>query len=82
MDLRSALTWRDEVEAALEKLIGVVRPAPKPTPDATEDGAGPSQARAERACRGAQASMNSESSLSSAALGRAPTIERTTSPFW
>jgi hypothetical protein len=29
MDLRSALTWRDEVEAALEKLIGVVRPAPK-----------------------------------------------------
>ncbi len=31
MDLRSALTWRDEVEAALEKLIGVVRPAPKPT---------------------------------------------------
>ena len=31
MDLRSALTWRDEVEAALEKLIGVVRPAPKPS---------------------------------------------------
>jgi GNAT superfamily N-acetyltransferase len=30
MDLRSALTWRDEVEAALEKLIGVVRPVPKP----------------------------------------------------
>jgi GNAT superfamily N-acetyltransferase len=33
MDLRSALTWRDEVEAALEKLIGVVRPAPKPAPE-------------------------------------------------
>ena len=33
MDLRSALTWRDEVEAALEKLIGVVRPVPKPTTD-------------------------------------------------
>lgn len=31
MDLRSALSWRDEVEAALERLIGVVRPAPKPT---------------------------------------------------
>ena len=29
MDLRSALSWRDEVEAALEKLIGVVRPAPE-----------------------------------------------------
>ncbi len=28
MDLRSALTWRDEVEAALERLRGVVRPAP------------------------------------------------------
>jgi len=31
MDLRSALSWRDEVEAALEKLIGVVRPVPKPS---------------------------------------------------
>ena len=31
MDLRSALTWRDEVEAALERLLGVVRPAPKPS---------------------------------------------------
>jgi GNAT superfamily N-acetyltransferase len=26
MDLRSALTWRDEVEAALERLVGAVRP--------------------------------------------------------
>lgn len=36
MELRSALTWRDEVEAALEKLLDAVRPAPKavrpPTP--------------------------------------------------
>lgn len=30
MDLRSALTWKDEVEAALERLVGVVRPAPAP----------------------------------------------------
>jgi GNAT superfamily N-acetyltransferase len=30
MDLRSALSWRDEVEAALERLLGAVRPAPKP----------------------------------------------------
>jgi GNAT superfamily N-acetyltransferase len=29
MDLRSALSWRDEVEAALERLLGAVRPAPK-----------------------------------------------------
>ena len=26
MELRSALTWRDEVEAALERLVGAVRP--------------------------------------------------------
>ena len=39
MDLRTAVSWKDEVEAALEKLIGVVRPAPKsargPAPKAT-----------------------------------------------
>ncbi len=28
MDMRSVLTWREEVEAALEKLLGVVRPRP------------------------------------------------------
>jgi GNAT superfamily N-acetyltransferase len=33
MELRSALTWRDEVEAALERLVGAVRPAPAPAPD-------------------------------------------------
>ena len=42
MELRSALTWKDEVEAALEKLLGVVRPAkkraPAPTPKATRSG--------------------------------------------
>ncbi|MDQ4051823.1 MAG: GNAT family N-acetyltransferase, partial [Actinomycetota bacterium] len=31
MDLRSALTWRDEVEAALERLMGAVRPKPAST---------------------------------------------------
>ena len=30
MDLRSTLTWKDEVEAALERLLGAVRPSPKP----------------------------------------------------
>ena len=29
MDLRSALSWREEVEAALDRLRGVVLPAPK-----------------------------------------------------
>lgn len=33
MELRSALTWRDEVEAALERLVGAVRPAPKSAPE-------------------------------------------------
>ena len=111
MDLRSALSWRDEVEAALEKLIGVVRPAPKPSterpsrrpvtgftgrsganarsgkhpvkPDRSRRKAPLNLSAGPSGCRGeAQTSMNSESSLSSAALGRAPTMERTTSPFW
>jgi hypothetical protein len=30
MELRSAISWKDEVEAALERLWGVVRPAPAP----------------------------------------------------
>ena len=30
MDLRTAVAWRDEVEAALERLVGVVRPRTKP----------------------------------------------------
>lgn len=32
MDLKGALTWRDELEAALERLAGVVRPAPEADP--------------------------------------------------
>jgi hypothetical protein len=33
LDLRTAVTWRGEVEAALERLLGAVRPArPATTP--------------------------------------------------
>ncbi|WGL52543.1 GNAT family N-acetyltransferase [Nocardioides sp. BP30] len=32
MDLGTAVTWRDEVEAALEKLLGAVRPHHQPHP--------------------------------------------------
>lgn len=32
MDLRSIVTWRDEVEAAIEKLVGAVHPHKRPTP--------------------------------------------------
>jgi GNAT superfamily N-acetyltransferase len=39
MDMRSVLTWREEVEQALEKLLGVVRPRPvTPTPAAERSG--------------------------------------------
>lgn len=30
MDLRTTLRWRSEVEAAVERLVGAVRPSPKP----------------------------------------------------
>jgi GNAT superfamily N-acetyltransferase len=38
MDLRSVLTWRDELEQALEKILSVVRPRPV-TPAAERDAA-------------------------------------------
>lgn len=31
MELRAAVTWKSPVEAALERLVGAVRPVPKPT---------------------------------------------------
>ncbi|MGH3331887.1 MAG: GNAT family N-acetyltransferase [Nocardioidaceae bacterium] len=36
LDLKSVLTWREEVEQALEKLVGVVRPRPRPVRPAAE----------------------------------------------
>ncbi len=39
MDLRSALTWKDEVEQALERLLGVVRPIVHPAPKASRPSA-------------------------------------------
>src|SRR4051794_14875902 len=35
LELRSVVTWRDEVESALEKLFGAVRPARRPVADPT-----------------------------------------------
>jgi GNAT superfamily N-acetyltransferase len=35
LELRSAVTWRDEVEIALEKLLGAVRPSRQPAPGST-----------------------------------------------
>ncbi|HYO40784.1 MAG TPA: GNAT family N-acetyltransferase [Nocardioidaceae bacterium] len=32
LELRTALSWRDEVEGALERLLGAVRPARRPVP--------------------------------------------------
>ena len=65
MDLRAAVSWKGEVEAALDRLLGVVRPASSPRP-ATQR----------------EAHTNSSSSLRMTALGRAPTMSRTTSPPW
>ncbi|RYJ06012.1 MAG: N-acetyltransferase [Actinomycetales bacterium] len=31
MDLRTAVTWRDEVDAAIDRVLGALRPAPKST---------------------------------------------------
>lgn len=46
LDLKSALTWRSEVEAALERLLGAVRPRPVPThPVAGSHGRIPRQTR-------------------------------------
>ena len=89
MDLRSAITWKDEVEAALEKLWGVVRPsrsAPRSSPGPCRRGVRttPRALREERAgARGVRedsTQMKSASSLRSAALGLAPTMDFTTSP--
>jgi GNAT superfamily N-acetyltransferase len=33
MDLRTTVSWREELEGALEKLLGAVRPVPKTTTD-------------------------------------------------
>ena len=33
LELKSAVSWRDEVEAALEKLLGAVRPTRQPAPE-------------------------------------------------
>jgi hypothetical protein len=33
MDLRTTLSWREELEGALERLLGAVRPSPKTTAD-------------------------------------------------
>lgn len=33
MDLRTTLSWREELEGALERLLGAVRPVPKTTAD-------------------------------------------------
>jgi GNAT superfamily N-acetyltransferase len=35
LELRSAVTWREEVESALERLLGAVRPSRQPAPGST-----------------------------------------------
>ncbi len=45
LELKSAVTWRDEVEAALERLLGAVRPARHPAADPTPRVARPQDPR-------------------------------------
>jgi GNAT superfamily N-acetyltransferase len=58
LELRTALTWRDEVESALERLLGVVRPVRQPATEPSPRvvggrvvGAGLSEAQAARSGR-------------------------------
>ncbi len=54
MELRSALTWKDEVEAALERILGAVRPLGKPVKvTGTKATRGPSR-NVTRTSRGSQ----------------------------
>ncbi len=81
MDLRSAVTWKDEMEAALDRVLGAVRP--RPVRGHPADPASRSLTRIRRRMRDLQAqTTNSSSSFRSAALGLAPTIDRTTWPPW
>ncbi|MGI8900771.1 MAG: GNAT family N-acetyltransferase [Nocardioides sp.] len=41
LEVKSAVTWRSEVEAALEKLLGAVRPAPSASPATERTGSAP-----------------------------------------
>lgn len=74
MDLRSALTWRDEVELALERLLGAVRPTRHPR-------RAPAR-RGRRASAGRRLVDELVELLEQRGLGRAPTMVRTTSPPW
>jgi hypothetical protein len=39
MELRNAVTWKTPVQAALERLVGAVRPQPKPSRGTPREGA-------------------------------------------
>lgn len=41
MDLRSAISWREEVERAVERVLGAVRPVRAPVPGASRSGTQP-----------------------------------------
>ena len=91
MDLKSALTWSDEVEQALERLLGVVRPR-------RDQRRRPRSPHAEGRSYAAGADVTVEAGsgepgsrtsgdevgelVEQRGLGLAPTICLTTSPFW
>lgn len=74
LDLRGVLTWRDDVELAVERWLGAIRPT------AIRPGAIPEQGSGAVGAAPRRQPMNSDSWRSSDALGWAPTIDFTSSP--
>ena len=74
MELRTILTWREDVEVALERLLGSM------TPSAPQGALRPRVRAGPLTGPSARAQMNSASSRSRADFGLAPTICLTTSP--
>ncbi len=80
LDLRAAVSWREELGAAVDRVVEVVRPRREPGAPTVRDARWRGAERV-ATTRGDQPT-NSSRSRSSAAFGFAPTIERTTSPPW
>ena len=77
MDLRSVLTWRSELEAALDRLL-----AAGAATGARRRGRSPTRRALPPTTWRLTQPMKSASSLRIADLGRAPTICLTSSPLW
>ena len=88
MDLRTALTWRDEVEQALERLVRAMRPIVRPAPKAS--GPRPGARRSESVTTVARRLVDRRADqadelgdlVEQRGLGARTTMDFTTSPPW